>query len=244
MLSRAEVRLLQSLQNKKDRKELGLFIAEGEKIVGELLDHKYPVKRIYATSDWHGHTEHPLTVISEDELKKISTLSTPNKVLALCEQKKTGQHEISKDSWVFAFDELQDPGNLGTIIRIADWFGIRSVVCTTNSVDLYNPKVIQATMGSFIGIDVIYTDLASFLEKEKENGIPVYGTTLQGKSIYEALLKPGIIVFGNESSGISDKIKQSLDAELLIPSAGKPIAESLNVAVSAAAVASLISNLR
>lgn len=244
MLPKAEIRLLQSLHNKRDRKEKGLFLAEGEKIIEELIEHKYPVKKFYATDEWSHASHIAVERITEEELKKISTLTTPNKVVALCEQKKGDPEMLKTSDWIFAFDDLQDPGNLGTIIRIADWFGISSIVCSVNSVDMYNPKVIQSTMGSFIGLDIFYTDLLSFLEDRKRSNVPVYGTTLSGEPVGKAKLEPGIVVFGNESSGISDEILQVLDKEILLPAFGTPVAESLNVAVTAAAFAALIRTLR
>lgn len=239
MLSRAELKLLQGLQRKKQRTESGLFLAEGEKIVEELLDHGYPVKKIFATSEWTGSSSGKAEVImiNDEELKKISSLSTPNKVVALCEQRKS--IEPGYGDWIFCLEQVQDPGNLGTIIRIADWFGIKDIVCSNDSVDLYNPKVIQSTMGSFINVNVYYTDIEKYLHSSKRQ-TALYGTSLDGEPISDSELNPGIIVFGNESVGISDKTKAILDKRILIPSAGKPVADSLNVAVTAAIVAAFV----
>lgn len=244
MLSKAELKLLQGLQSKKERKQSGLFLAEGEKIVNEILDHGYPVKQIYALEDWKPQKETDFIKISENDLSRISSLSTPNKVVAVCFQPEPKEFQFKKD-WFFILDNVQDPGNLGTIIRIADWFGISDIVCSPTCADVYNPKVIQSTMGSFINVRTHYLNLPLFISEVKNVRIPVYGAVLDGDAAgLNEDLAPGGIVLGNESAGISDEIISLLDKKIYIAPVGVPVADSLNVAITSAIIAAAVKSAR
>ena len=231
MLSKNEAKYIQSLSHKKQRQESGLFIVEGVKLVNELLNSHYPVKKIYATEDWAG-TVNPKTEllrVTADELQKVSGLQTANKVLAIAEQPVIGKIKLSKNKWVLALDGIQDPGNMGTLIRIADWFGIDTIVASEDSVDAFNPKVVQSTMGSFSRVTVHYTDIADFI---KAAGIPVFGALLEGKSVYSVSPpQQGILLIGNESKGIHPQLLPLIKNPVSIPRIGG--AESLNAAVAA-----------
>lgn len=245
MLSNAQIKLIRSLEQKKYRNKHNLFVAEGEKIVSEILQSKARFDKIYVTQRWINknrdlflQNEQQITIITESELNKISFLHTPNEALALMPLHSPNiKNLIASEKLILALDTIQDPGNLGTIIRIADWFGIESIVCSENCVDVYNPKVIQATMGSFLRIKVYYTKLKDFIQQQKNNGIPIFGALLNGEIIYKAeLSNNGIIVMGNESKGISEELKQFIDKPLYIPKAGG--AESLNVSVATGIICS------
>jgi RNA methyltransferase, TrmH family len=234
MLGKSKTKYIQSLGQKKARDEEGLFIAEGPRIVAELLaENSMPVKEIYALRSWadeHGAITNGIsvTVITEDELGKISQLSTPNQVVALVG--KASHTELTPPGKVsLLLDGIQDPGNLGTIIRIADWFGIDQIICSADCADQYNPKVVQATMGSISRVQLQYTDPVSWLSGHKT--IPVYAAALDGKDIAEIpVLKEGIIIIGNESKGIRPQVMELATERITIPKKGK--AESLNAAVA------------
>lgn len=235
MLVKQKAKYIQTLGQKKFREQEGVFIAEGPKLVKELLEeNSMLVKEIYAVKDWIGDNKKILlkknvTEVEAFELEKISQLTTPNKVLAIVQQPDHGKPEI-KDKIILALDGIQDPGNLGTIIRIADWFGVEQIVCSNDSADVYNSKVVQATMGSIARIKVFYTDLVKWLAQQKDTRI--YGAVLEGQDITNMKkLKEGIIVIGNESKGISEEVLALTNVKLTIPKKGK--AESLNAAVAA-----------
>jgi RNA methyltransferase, TrmH family len=234
MLGKSKTKYIQSLGQKKARDEEGLFIAEGPRIIAELLaENRTPVREIYALQSWTD--EHAsitngitITVITEDELGRISQLSTPNQVVALVEKgadpllRPNGQVSL-------ALDGIQDPGNLGTIIRIADWFGIDQIICSPDCADQYNPKVVQATMGSIARVQLQYTDLVSWHSPYK--GIPVYAAALNGKDIATVpAMMEGVIIIGNESKGIRPQVMELATDRITIPKKGK--AESLNAAVA------------
>ncbi len=228
----------------KFRDEYHQFIAEGDKLVTELLTSHFKIIEIFAVRAWSdAHKINPSIAVTEVtalELERISGLTTPNMVLALVEIPQTQFIDASAfEKLILLLDEIKDPGNLGTIIRIADWFGISTIICSEHTVDVYNPKVVQATMGSIARVSLHYTDLAFFL-KNKPKEIPVYGTLLNGKNIYsQTLSKNGLIVIGNESKGISDELLPYISQKLYIPSyAENPgnKAESLNASVAAAIV--------
>jgi len=235
MLVKSKVKYIQTLGQKKFRQEEGLFIAEGPKLVQELLESTAAsVTEIFALPDWIAAHQHLLqhadcTPITEADLEKISQLATPNKVLALVKQFDNSVLPIAKDTVVLALDTIQDPGNMGTIIRIADWFGIRQIVCNEETADSYNPKVVQATMGSIARVSIYYTDLVSWIKEQKE--ISLYAAALDGRNVTMMdQVKEGIIVIGNESKGISPEILQLADIKITIPRKGQ--AESLNAAVA------------
>ena len=239
MLVKQRIKDIQTLGQKKFRQQERLFIAEGPKLVKELLEADASmVKEIFALKEWITDHEKILvkiavTEITETELERISQLTNPNKVLAIVRQFDEDNEIITKGKITLALDGIQDPGNLGTIIRTADWFGIGQIVCSNDSADVYNPKVVQATMGSIARVKVIYTDLQQWLAEQKDTRI--YATTLEGEDISTVKkIKEGIIIFGNESKGISAEILQLANVRLSIPKKGKE--ESLNAAVAAGVV--------
>lgn len=239
MLSKSKIKYIQTLGQKKFREEEGVFIAEGPKIVTELLAEKQAnIIAVYALEEWvaeHtklvGSTE--IITITAIELEKISQLKTPNTVVAIVQQFSTDENVLAKDKITLALDDIQDPGNLGTIIRIADWFGVQQIVCSNNSADMYNSKVVQSTMGSIARVKIVYTDLEQWLQQQK--GIRIYATALEGTDIGTMeKINEGIIVFGNESKGISPEIFAACTDKITIPKKGK--AESLNAGVAAGIV--------
>lgn len=235
MLGKLKLKYIQSLGHKKLRDEEGVFIAEGPKLVAELLSSgNMVIKQLVALPAWiednaviTGKIE--TIAVTEDELGKISQLTTPNKVLAVVKKQDPPKEIKTKGSIVLALDTIQDPGNLGTIIRIADWFGIGQLVCSDNSADMYNPKVVQSTMGSIARVNVMYTELASWLSSQTD--VRIYAASLAGQDITRMKkLDEGIIVIGNESKGISEKIMNLANVKITIPRKGD--AESLNAAVA------------
>lgn len=236
MLSRSESKYIQTLSHKKQRDIEGLFIVEGPKIIAELLKSNYVVKKIYATVNWITENTllHDVVEVSEDELQKISNLQTAHQVLAIVE--KPTMKRNAESNIIIALDGIQDPGNFGTIIRIADWFGVKQIVCSEDCVELYNPKVIQSTMGSFIRTEVDYVDLKTWFSSNK---LPVYGALLNGKNIKEiTTIDKGVIVFGNESKGIRENILPFIQHAISIKRVGQ--AESLNASVATGIILSHI----
>ncbi len=230
MLSKNEAKYIQSLFHKKQRLQSGLFIAEGIKLVNEILSSSLTIKKIYATADWTNPIEKDVELVrvSEDELQKISGLQTANKVLALVEQPVEGDVKKISPKICLALDGIQDPGNMGTIIRIADWFGIDTILAGDDSVDVFNHKVVQSTMGSIIRVKVHYTHLNDWF---KINTLPVYGALLEGESVYnKAAMQTGILLIGNESKGIREELLPFITHPVSIPRIGA--AESLNAAVA------------
>ena len=236
MVSKNQIKLITSLQQKKYRNIEKLFIAEGTKVIQELLQSNFELQHLYTTKqDFNEISIVEKTIISEGDLKKISALSTINTCLGVFRvpESKTTQEQ----GLLVALDDIRDPGNMGTILRLCDWFGITDVVCSKTTVDIYNPKVIQATMGSISRVNVNYVDLNSFLEN---TSLPVFGTFMDGKNIYnQKLPKEGIIVMGNEANGISSTIEKIISERLSIPRfGGLQQTESLNVATATAIVLS------
>ena len=243
MLVKQKIKYIQTLGQKKFREKEGLFIAEGPKLVNELLEaDTIAVKEVYALKEWVNNNpllpaNIILTEISEQELEKISQLTTPNQVVAIVQQFDTGNIITAKDQIILALDTVQDPGNLGTIVRIADWFGIKQIVCSLDSADMYNPKVVQSTMGSIARVKIIYTDLNEWLGTQEN--IPIYAASLQGENIASIKkINEGIIIIGNESRGISEEIMKLATIRITIPAKGK--AESLNAAVATGIILSHI----
>jgi len=247
MISKNKTRFIISLQKKKVREEEGLFIIEGDKLVKEFLLAKIPVKALIAKTEFidtlTAEMKGCINEIEEathEELKHISTLKTPHNALAVVPvpERKMNTGELLNTLCV-ALDFVQDPGNLGTIIRAAAWFGIKNIVCSTDCVDVYNPKVIQASMGAILHVNVFYYDLKKFAALAHEKKIPVFGTVLDGESIYDHKLdNKGIILLGNESGGISDELVPFITDKIRIPGANKsmPGIESLNVSMAASVV--------
>jgi TrmH family RNA methyltransferase len=246
MLSKKIVKYIQSLSHKKFRDEEGVFIAEGPKIVSEfLLSEKAKCKIICAEKKWLLENEsllkniNPEKIFETDDhwLQSISLLKTPNKVVAVFNKKMDPEVPNLSNKISLMLDDLQDPGNMGTIIRIADWFGVENVICSKNSVDCYNPKVVQSTMGSLSRVNIFYTDLVSFVEKNKK--INLYATTLSGTSIFELpKINEGIILIGNESKGVRKDLLKFSSHQITIPKIGH--AESLNAAVASGIILSQI----
>ena len=242
MLSQATIKLIHSLEQKKFRNQHKLFVAEGTKIVHEIIKQKWPIEQIYATNEWSEIKRFPkTTIITETELKRISFQKTPQHVVVICKIKEsTIDFAELKDSLCIALDDVQDPGNVGTIIRIADWFGIKHIFAGTGTAELYNPKVIQSTMGAFTRVNVYTTELTSFIEEYKiQTNLPVFGTLLNGNNLYqEKFSANGMLVMGSEGNGISAEIQNLLTHRLFIPPfpMGLQTSESLNVATATAIV--------
>jgi TrmH family RNA methyltransferase len=232
MITKNQVKYIQSLGQKKWRDSEQVFIAEGPKLVNELLiASNCKIIQLYALKEWIDQVNPgvEVTAVTTDELQKISQLSTPNQVLAIAEKIKWESEGIIKGNISLALDEIQDPGNMGTIIRLADWFGVKNIFCSMNCADAYNPKVVQASMGSITRVKIDYDDLRSLLKNN--NDLRIYATGLSGKDVTEMeKLNEGIIVIGNESKGISDEVLELASVQITIPRKGK--AESLNAAVA------------
>lgn len=239
MITKAEIKLVRSLADRRAREEHGLFVAEGEKIIGELLDSHLHVTKIYATDDaFRGRSD--VCRVSAAEMERLSMLKTANNSLATVEIPRSSfSLGAARKGLVLALDDVSNPGNMGTLIRLADWFGIEDVVCTPSSADCFNPKVVQATMGAIIRVRVHCLNLAQLLAEAQAEGIPVYGTFLEGEDIRRAeLSQNGIIVMGNEGRGISEACAASIGRKLFIPPypADRRGSESLNVSTAAAIV--------
>lgn len=239
MITNNQIKLINSLTKKKHRDANQLFIAEGDKLVYDLCTNNHPIEQIYATPQWINSHSVPSSIsvseTSNQYLKKVTQLKTAPQVIALCHIKEDITDKINLEKeLVIALDNIQDPGNLGTIIRLADWFGIKHIICSNETVDVYNPKVVQATMGAIARVHTNYTNLSKFIKNTNEQ-IPVYGTFLDGDNIYQTELSSnGIIVMGNEGQGISSEIAQLVNKRLLIPnfSDTKNTSESLNVSMA------------
>ncbi len=232
MLSKNQIKLITSLKHKKYRIELQLFVAEGIKGVNEFLYSNSKLEKLFCTEDvYSSFKKFDPQIISETELSKISGLTTPNKVLGLFKIPEVAK--IDEEGLILMLDDINDPGNLGTIIRLCDWFGVKQLVCSNNTVDCYNQKVVQATMGSLVRIPITYCDLKEFL---KQTQLPIYGAVMDGDNVYSTNLEQNaILVMGNESNGISEKIGQLLNTKITILRYSETtITESLNVATATA----------
>jgi len=232
MITANQKKFVKSLALKKYRTEHNCFVVEGVKLVEELLQSDFEVINIYANSNWiENNPTRDAEQVSQKDLEIMSSFKTANEVLAVVKQKQNGLVDYDS-SLTIALDNLQDPGNLGTIIRTADWFGIKTIVCSENTVDIYNHKVIQATMGSLFRVNIVYTDLIDFF---KENsGLNVYGALLDGNNVYQKELNKNgsVLLMGNESKGISEELLPFISDKILIPKIGQ--AESLNVSTATA----------
>ena len=245
MLSKATLKLIKSLEMKKHRKESGLFVAEGGKTVNDLIACGFIAEKVIATKEWSmnnvlkGGIE--AIEVSVEEMNKASFLRTPQGVLAIFRQPT---YTIDKDAPVkrlcLALDDVQDPGNLGTIIRIADWFGIEEIFCSNGCADAFSPKTVQATMGAIGRVKVFYTDLPEFLSEIRDKA-PVYGTFLDGEDMYtKELCNNGIILMGNEGNGIGNACAGHVSERIFIPNypAERATSESLNVSMATAIICS------
>lgn len=236
MLSKNQIKLISSLQQKKYRFANQLFFAEGVKVIQELVKSNFELEHLYTTKeDFKEITSHKKTIITENELNKLSALATPNTCLAVF--KIPLESKIIESGLILALDSIRDPGNMGTILRLCDWFGIQQLICSKETVDIYNPKVVQATMGSISRVNVSYVNLEAFLGETK---LPVFGTFMDSDNIYKATLpQEGIIVMGNEANGISESIEKLVTKRITIPRFGElQITESLNVATATAIILS------
>ena len=230
-LSKNQLKLITSLQQKKYRLKYGLFVAEGIKVVTEFLNSNFELEELFCVNGSLFETIKNKTEISESELKKISTLKSPNNVVALF--KIPSEKKITEKGIILVLDEVNDPGNLGTIIRLCDWFGVEQLVCSKNTVDCYNSKVVQASMGSLTRVSINYVDIELFL---KEVTLPKYATLMDGKNVYTTKLpENAVLIMGNEANGIREEVLKLADNSLSIPRFGTvQKTESLNVATATA----------
>ncbi|WP_281322804.1 TrmH family RNA methyltransferase [Flavobacterium aestivum] len=236
MLSKNQIKLISSLQQKKHRFANQLFFAEGVKVIQELVKSNFELEHLYTTKpDFDSISADKKTIISESELNKISALATPNTCLAVF--KIPSEKKKVNSGLILALDSVRDPGNLGTILRLCDWFGIKQLLCSKETVDIFNPKVVQATMGSIARVNVNYIDLNAFISETK---LPVFGTFMDGTNIYKTdLPQEGIIIMGNEANGISKDLEKLIQKRLTIPRFGDlQETESLNVATATAIILS------
>lgn len=232
MVSKNQIKLITSLQQKKYRNEHQLFIAEGVKVIQELLQSNFVLEHLFVTEAIFEEVSlSQKTWVKEPDMKRISALNTPSSCLAIF--KIPTKTKIETQGLIVALEDIRDPGNLGTIIRLCDWFGVTQLVCSSETVDVYNPKVIQSTMGSIKRVNVSYVDLNTFISESK---LPVFGTFMDGKNVYnEQLPKEAILIFGNEANGISSHLENGIKNRIAIPRFGDvQETESLNVATATA----------
>ena len=239
-MTRREIQLVRELADKRGRTEHGLFVAEGEKLIGEIRQSGLTIRKIFALEDVFTGAE--VEVVSAKDMERLSLLKTASNSLALVEipHRKFALKD-HREELMIALDDVQNPGNLGTIMRVADWFGIHHILASEATADCFNPKVVQATMGAILRVEIHYVDLAKTLREAHESGIPIYGTFLEGENIYKADLKAdGIIVMGNEGRGIRKETAASVSHKILIPNYPEDCrtTESLNVAMATGIVCS------
>lgn len=229
MVVKSNIKLIKSLQQKKYRYEHQLFVVEGKKSVEELLESKFECYGVYHTVEDNLINSHPKAeVVSAKELSQMSSLKTPPGILGVFHFPKSSTPVF--EDWSVVLDDIRDPGNLGTIIRLCDWFGIRQLICSKQTVDCYNPKTLQATMGSISRVQIHYLNIKEFLA---QSDLPIYGAFMDGTSIYkEKLPQKGILIMGNEANGISEDIENLMSHRISIPSYGDSSTESLNVAMA------------
>ena len=236
MVSKNQIKWITSLQLKKYRLENQLFIAEGVKVIQELLQSNFVLEDLFATEEvFNSFSVNNKTVVTDAEMKKITALSSPSSCLAVFQMPK--ETKISNQGLIVALDDIRDPGNLGTIIRLCDWFGIEQMICSKETVDVFNPKVVQATMGSLARVNIQYLDIQEFISN---SSLPIFGTFMDGNNIYSKdLPTDGIVIFGNEANGISAEIEKLVTNRIAIPRFGKlQKTESLNVATATAIILS------
>lgn len=248
MIGKNTIKRLNSLSLKKYRNKEQLFLVEGDKMVSEMLHSQFSVSELYCTEEFEAqlHQNHAAlpktTRVTHDELKKISRLKTPQNSLALCQMPEQASLPQTLNEPLYLYlDGIQDPGNLGTIVRLCDWFGIHTIFCSGNTVDLYNPKVIQASMGSFMRVKVLECSLSELAQTAKNSGAVIYGAFMEGENVYQSELAPkAILVMGNEGNGIGEATQKFIDRKISIPhfSDSNSQAESLNVSVATAILCS------
>ena len=237
MLSKSRITLITSLKQKKYRFQHQLFVVEGIKTIKEFLNSPYELEHLYAMNRFEGISESIQTIVSEVELKKVSFFKNSNSALAIFKMKPV--QEIDESKLLVGLDNVRDPGNLGTIIRLCDWFGVTDLICNSETVDCYNPKVVQATMGSLTRVNITYLNLEKFLSEKEVK--PVFGTFMEGDDLYSADMNTtsGIVVLGNEANGISEEIETLVTQKITIPKFGSvQKTESLNVAMATAVILS------
>lgn len=232
-MTKAEIQFVRSLADKRVRDAEGLFLAEGEKLIGEIISSRLTIRNIYSVQNSFGGRAE---IVSEKEMERLSQLKTASQCVAIVEKPRWATPAAaSATALSIALDGVQNPGNMGTIIRLADWFGVEDIFCSKECADCFNEKVVQATMGAILRVRVHYIDLAAFLERSAAEGTPIYGTMLDGENIYHAEFEPrGVIVMGNEGRGVSEECQRHLSHRLLIPAypADRQGSESLNVAMA------------
>jgi TrmH family RNA methyltransferase len=232
MLSKNQIKRITALKQKKTRNELKMFIAEGKKVIQELVNARFKIVEIYVTNSSISFSKGILpTLISEAELKKISCLTTPNDCLAIFEF--PGAVKPKENGLILVLDAIRDPGNLGTIIRLADWFGVEQIICSEDTAEVFNPKVIQASMGSISRVNIIYANISEYLISIQ---LPIYGAFIDGENVYHHQLpENAVLVIGNEANGISELIEEFVQKRISIPRFGKlQLTESLNAATATA----------
>jgi RNA methyltransferase, TrmH family len=249
MISKNKIKLIKSLAQKKYRLQEKLFLAEGNKITKEVLNSGFRIQTLICTEQFFNPTEsvfskpQELIVTTQDEIRKCSLLKNPQQALAICEiPNRLFSFESFKNKLTLCLDGIQDPGNLGTILRIADWFGINSICASENTADVFNPKVVQASMGAFLRVNVFYTTLVEIIRNANENYIPTFGTFLEGNNIYsEKLPESAMIIMGNEGQGISENLEQLIKYKIHIPAFNSnqgEVSESLNVSMATSIICS------
>lgn len=230
MVTKNQIKLVVSLQQKKYRTQHGLFVVEGVKTIAEILNAGLEPFKLFVDEPQKIENFNEAEIVSKSELKQMSSLSNPNGVLGVFYMPKVKKTDTA--DWTVALDAVRDPGNLGTIIRLCDWFGIKDLVCSMDTVDCYNAKVLQATMGSIARVNVVYTDLLDYLKKTE---LPIFGSFMNGDAVYHKTLpKTGIMIMGNEANGISEEISDLVTDKVAIPQFGLKTTESLNVATATA----------
>lgn len=248
MVSKNTIKLIKSLALKKNREKENLFLVEGDKNVSEVLASKFDVDRLFATSTFLAknksllHKAKLTDEVTKQEIKQVSLLKNPQNSIALCRlpESKILSEKVDSDLWIF-LDDIQDPGNLGTIIRICDWFGINQLFCSPKTADVFNPKVIQASMGSFCRVEVFSTNFERIAQHATKMGMTIIGAFLEGKNIYKVKLPPkALLVMGNEGNGISSDVERIIEKKIKIPEFNQnpTSAESLNVSVATAIICS------
>lgn len=237
MISKKDKNFIENLKKKKYREQYNMFIVEGKKAIGEFLKSSFSVESIYATQNiWSDVDPKKIKIVSKEELNTISSLKNPDEGVGIFHMKNN--NDIIPSRITIALDNVRDPGNLGTIIRLCDWYDIKQIVCSQGCVECYNPKVVQSTMGSLSRVNITYTNLGEYL---KSNPCQKLACTLNGKNIYEEKIEGNaIVVMGNEANGISEDIVELCDQKITIPQMGEQTAQSLNVSIATAIVVSKI----